>query len=59
MEVVVNIPLLLPKITYWITAAKPHFLVKHEGKRGPFTSAYITSLISYGQEAVQPAGKRQ
>jgi hypothetical protein len=46
MEVVVNIPLLHPKITYWITAAKPHFLVKNEGKRGPFTPSYVTSLLS-------------
>jgi hypothetical protein len=59
MEVVVNIPLLRPKITYWITTSEPHFLVKSEGKRGPFTSAYVTSLLSYGWATVRPAGKIQ
>ena len=59
MEVVVNIPLLRPKITYWITAAAPHFLVKHEGKRGPFTSVYDTVLVGIGQEGEELPEKRQ
>ena len=46
MEAVVDIPVLHPTITYWITVAEPHFLVKHEGKRGPFTPEYTTSLIA-------------
>lgn len=46
MEVVVGVPILRPKITYWITKGAPHFLVSHQGKRGPFTSSYVTTLIS-------------
>jgi hypothetical protein len=44
---VVNIPVLKPKITYWLGIQKPNFLVKHRGKRGPFTPSYTTSLVSY------------
>lgn len=47
VEVVVNIPILRPKIIYWISKIKPHFLVKHQGKRGPFTLSYLTSLVSF------------
>ena len=47
MEIVVDIPLLHPKVTYWISVRKPNFLVKHEGKTGPFTPSYITSLTSF------------
>ncbi len=46
MEVIVNLFIFHPKITYWITKSKPHFMVKHMGKRGPFTPSYITSLVS-------------
>jgi hypothetical protein len=46
IEVVVGIPILRPKITYWLTRDAPHFLVSHQGKRGPFTSSYVTSLIA-------------
>ena len=46
MEVSVNLLVVRPKVTYWINKEKPHFLVKHSGKRGPFTPSYITSLIS-------------
>lgn len=46
IEVIVNLFIYHPKIIYWITKKKPHFLVKHSGKRGPFTPSYITSLIS-------------
>ncbi|MGZ6219913.1 MAG: DUF3108 domain-containing protein [Syntrophales bacterium] len=46
MEVIVGIPLLRPRIVYWLTKDKPHFLVKNIGKRGPFTDTYITTLIS-------------
>ncbi len=46
MEVVVKVFIFRPKITFWITKAPPHFLVKHKGKRGPFTPTYITTLIS-------------
>jgi hypothetical protein len=47
MEIVVDIPLLHPKVTYWISVRKPNFLVKHQGKKGPFTPSYITSLTSF------------
>ena len=46
MEVVVNIPVIRPKIIYWVTKMKPHFLVRSLGRRGPFTSSYETSLLS-------------
>ena len=48
IEVVVNLPIFHPKVTYWISVRKPNFLVKHEGKKGPFTPSYITSLLSFG-----------
>lgn len=47
MEIVVDIPLLHPKVTFWISVRKPNFMVKHLGKRGPFTPSYVTSLISF------------
>jgi len=46
MEVVVKVFIFRPKIIFWITKTPPHFLVKHKGKRGPFTPEYITSLVS-------------
>ncbi len=47
LVILVNIPVLKPKITYWLSARRPHFLVKHQGKRGPFTPSYTTSLVSF------------
>ena len=41
-----GIPVLRPRIVYWLTKDAPHFLVRNEGKRGPFTDTYITTLIS-------------
>lgn len=46
MEVLVNIPLLRPKLTYWISKQTPHFLVRSVGKRGPFTGSYEMTLTS-------------
>jgi hypothetical protein len=46
IEVVVDIPIFHPKVTYWLSARKPHFLVKHQGKKGPFSPSYVTSLVS-------------
>jgi hypothetical protein len=46
LDIIVNIPLWKPKITYWLGTQNPHFLVKHEGKRGPFTPTYTTFLVS-------------
>ncbi len=48
MEVVVDLPILKPTVTFWISVAEPHFLVRHEGKKGPFTPSYETSLVSIG-----------
>jgi hypothetical protein len=50
MEVVVDTFLIKPRITYWISVAEPHCLVKHSGKRGPFTHAYTTSLVRIGKD---------
>jgi len=46
IEVVVDIPIFHPKVTYWLSVRKPNFLVKHQGKKGPFTPSYVTSLGS-------------
>lgn len=46
LVMVVNISVLKPKIIYWLGTPKPHFLVKFEGKRGPFTPSYTTFLVS-------------
>jgi len=46
VEVVVDIPIFHPKVTYWLSARKPNFLVKHQGRKGPFTPPYVTSLVS-------------
>jgi hypothetical protein len=46
IEVVVGLPLIRPTLTYWLATDKPHFLVKNLGKRGPFTSTYVTTLVS-------------
>jgi hypothetical protein len=42
MELRVNALIFRPKITYWISKMEPHFLVKHQGKIGPFTRTYVT-----------------
>jgi hypothetical protein len=58
MEVIVDLFLFHPTITYWISREMPHFLVKHQGKRGPFTPSYLTSLLSKepGRSPVLPHG---
>ena len=48
MEVEVRMPIIKPKITFWITTDPPHFMVRHEGRRGPFTRVYETVLMSVG-----------
>jgi hypothetical protein len=47
MEITVNVPILRPKIIYWLSTEAPNFVVKQEGKNGPFTPYYVTSLISF------------
>jgi len=46
MEVRVSVAFLKATITYWLTKSSPHFLVKHIGKKGPFTKTYTTVLDS-------------
>jgi len=46
MEVVVDIPLLRPRLVYWLAKERPHYLVKSIGKRGPLTETYVTDLVS-------------
>lgn len=47
IEIEVNIFLIPdPTIDYWLSADEPHFMVRHEGKRGPFTPTYVTELLS-------------
>ncbi|MBI5624514.1 MAG: DUF3108 domain-containing protein [Elusimicrobia bacterium] len=45
IEVTVDVPILKPRITYWLSATSPHFLVQHHGKRGPFTRTFTTVLV--------------
>ena len=45
MEGIVNFFIIHNKNTYLISKNKPHILVKHIGKRGPFTSFYATELV--------------
>jgi hypothetical protein len=44
MEVLISVAFLNATITYWLTQSPPHFLVKHLGKKGPFTKTYTTVL---------------
>ena len=46
VEVTIKFFIFKSRITYWLTKQSPHFLVKHEGKRGPFTKSYTTVLDS-------------
>jgi len=45
IEVSLRIPLLRPKVIFWLAKEQPHFMVKHQGKRGPFSRTYTTSLL--------------
>ncbi|HPL64702.1 MAG TPA: hypothetical protein PK587_13130 [Syntrophales bacterium] len=45
IEVSVKVPLLRPKVTFWLSEDPPHFMVRHQGKRGPFSSTYTTVLL--------------
>jgi hypothetical protein len=46
IEVSVDLPIVKPRITFWLARDRPHFLVKHEGMAGPFTPFYETFLTS-------------
>jgi len=48
LEVSVKVLFLRPKINFWVSKSPPHFLVRHEGKRGPFTKTYRTELTAVG-----------
>jgi hypothetical protein len=45
LEVVVRFLIFEAVITYWVSVEAPHFLVKHVGKRGPFTRTTVTELV--------------
>jgi len=49
VEVTVKVFVFRPKIHFWVTAEPPHFLVRHEGKRGPFTPSFTTVLTGIGE----------
>lgn len=51
LEVVVKVFIFKARIHFWITTDKPHFLVRQEGKRGPFTRSYLTELVRVGDTA--------
>ena len=53
MEVEVEMLLIKPKLTFWLATEAPHFLVRHEGRRGPFTKVYETVLESTGDGEAQ------
>lgn len=46
MEALISLAFLKATITYWLTKSPPHFLVKHRGKKGPFTKTFTTVLDS-------------
>lgn len=46
IEVSVELPIVRPRIIFWLAKDQPHFLVKHEGMAGPFTPFYETFLES-------------
>ncbi|MDH3197895.1 MAG: DUF3108 domain-containing protein [Candidatus Krumholzibacteria bacterium] len=48
LEVTVKVFVFRPKIHFWVTAEPPHFLVRHQGKRGPFTASFTTELTEIG-----------
>lgn len=48
MEATVGVPLFRPRVLYWLAKEKPHFLVRQQGRRGPFTRSYVTSLTRLG-----------
>ncbi len=49
IEVVVKVFVFRPRITFWMSTEPPHFLVRHRGKRGPFTPVFDTVLVRKGQ----------
>jgi hypothetical protein len=51
LEVAVKVLILKARIHFWIATQPPHFLVRHEGKRGPFTRTYRTELVRIDGEA--------
>jgi hypothetical protein len=50
IEVTVNLIIFTPRITYWLSKEKPHFLVKHRGMIEPLSRTYITQLVSKGDK---------
>jgi len=44
VEFVIRVLFFRPRITFWVAADPPRFLVRHRGKRGPFTPVFVTTL---------------
>ncbi|HOG16684.1 MAG: hypothetical protein A4E73_00071 [Syntrophaceae bacterium PtaU1.Bin231] len=44
IDVLVRVPILMPRIILWLSKESPHLLVKSLGQRGPFTPTYDTYL---------------
>lgn len=53
IDVKIRFLIFFTKITYWITKDEPHFLVKHEGKLGPFTRRYVTELVKIKNKEIK------
>ena len=45
VEVIVMVLWIKTRIDFWMSTSAPHFLVRHQGKRGPFTDSYVTELV--------------
>lgn len=56
-KVVLSIDLLLFsfRMTYWVTEASPHYLIKYEGRRSLFGTVYETYLTAPTQTNAPPA----
>jgi hypothetical protein len=51
LEGIVDLYITSIRTTYWLTKAKPNFLVRYEGKRGLFLApTYVTSLTAVGRD---------
>jgi hypothetical protein len=51
IRLTVDMPIFSPKVDYWVSAAPPHYLVRHTGRRGPFSPVYTMSLSATNRPA--------
>ncbi len=49
-RVEINAPVLFlnTRINVWLAKDAPHYLIKQQGKKGPFTASYTTALVRQG-----------